>query len=374
MKVENEKLKVNNRSFSGFKTHAELEQAGQMLIDENGNLKGGERFLNDVKSINQDYNHNYLRTEYNQAVQSSQMAAKWQGFEKNKDFINLQYRTVNDERARASHRKLHGVTLPVDDPFWKQYTPPNGWGCRCTVVEVLKEDYPESDSQCSIAIGDEMTDSLKDKIFRFNPGIKTEVFPREHPYLPKRCGSCPLNNGKQLAIKGARGNCGSGCKVFKTIFGTQLKKITESVVGNKYLDRAIAMINKIKPTMDEHNGVLLTDKMFYTGSMRILRRSFDDVLSHQIEDNTLKDWLSDFDFDKISGWKYEGWAPCRKDPKTGKRKHPETHYFLYYSLTIKGKMYWANVKRHKDYHCEVLYTIEKDKPNDIIKGKPPYVK
>lgn len=53
-----------------------------------------------------------------------------------------------------------------------------------------------------------------------------------------------------------------------------------------------------------------------------------------------------------------------------KKKHPETDYFLYYSLKIKGKTYWANVKMHKDYEGEVLYTIEPKKPKDLIKGKP----
>ena len=382
-------LRENAFVFSGFKIHNELGEVTNAfkympeITDDKGNIrpfheisKEVDRILadNKIRGIDARYNQAYLRAEYNQAVQSAQMAAKYHDALSRKDYINLQYRTANDERVRSEHRKLHGVTLPVDDPFWNDYTPPLGWNCRCTIAEVLKDDYPVSDSTRATSTAERITSAPKDKIFRFNPAKENRVFPKQHPYLPKSCNSCPLNNGKQLAIKGARGNCGSGCKRFKTIFGNQLKKITENVVGNKYLDRAIAMINKIKPTMDEHNGVLLTDKMFYTGSMRILRRSFDDVLSHQIEDNTLKDWLSDFDFDKISGWKYEGWAPCRKDPKTGKRKHPESHYFLYYSLTIKGKTYWANVKRHKRYKCEVLYTIENKKPEDLQKGKPPQIK
>ena len=59
------------------------------------------------------------------------------------------------------------------------------------------------------------------------------------------------------------------------------------------------------------------------------------------------------------------------DPKKpNKRKHPEAEYFTYYSLTIKGKTYWANVKMHKDLHGEVLYTIGETRPPDLIKGKP----
>ena len=208
-------LRENAFIFSGFKTHAELEQVSQMLTDEKGNIKPFNEFLNDIQSINQDYNHNYLRTEYNQALQAAQMAGKWADFEKNKDFINLQYRTANDERVRASHRILHGTTLPVDDPFWKQYTPPNGWGCRCTVVAVLKDDYPVQDSHGSIAKAESCFKTPKEKMFKENLAEKKRLFPSKHPYLPKSCNSCPLNNGKQLAVKGSKGDCGKDCKVFK---------------------------------------------------------------------------------------------------------------------------------------------------------------
>ncbi|MCH4828902.1 hypothetical protein EJB19_004110 [Flavobacterium columnare] len=29
------------------------------------------------------------------------------------------------------------MVLPKDDPFWQKYYTPNGWRCRCHVVEVL---------------------------------------------------------------------------------------------------------------------------------------------------------------------------------------------------------------------------------------------
>lgn len=51
-------------------------------------------------------------------------------------FPYLQYIATQDERTRASHRALHGVVLPADDPFWQTHTPPWGWGCRCQVVQI----------------------------------------------------------------------------------------------------------------------------------------------------------------------------------------------------------------------------------------------
>ena len=35
-----------------------------------------------------------------------------------------------------------------------------------------------------------------------------------------------------------------------------------------------------------------------------------------------------------------------------KKKHPETEYFLYYSIEIEGKTFWTNVKMHKHYKGE----------------------
>ncbi len=65
--------------------------------------------------------------------------------------------------------------------------------------------------------------------------------------------------------------------------------------------------------------------------------------------------------------RYEGWAENRPYPpdhkkydpnNPNKKKHPETEYFIYYSMDIKGEKYWVNVKMHKQYG-EVVYTIEK---------------
>lgn len=43
-------------------------------------------------------------------------------------------------RVREGHRVLEGVRLPKEDPFWKKYFPPNGWNCRCTTLEIWKDE------------------------------------------------------------------------------------------------------------------------------------------------------------------------------------------------------------------------------------------
>ncbi len=200
-------LAQNTFIFSGFKTHQELQEVNSLLRDKDGNLRPFDDFKRDVDKLGKEYNQNYLRAEYNHAVQSAQMAAKWQEFVKHKDFVNLQYRTANDERVRAEHAALHGTTLPVDDPFWTKYLPPLGWNCRCTVVEVLKDSYPESNSDEAVRAGDSATSQPSQKIFRFNPGKELKVFPPKHPYLPKGCGNCKYKGHINLVFENEKAIC-----------------------------------------------------------------------------------------------------------------------------------------------------------------------
>jgi len=182
--------KLNNDVFvfSACKTHIQLKEVSTKLVDDNGKIRSYQQFSQDVLSIHNQYNELYLQTEYIFAISSSQMAAKWMDMEKDDDSYNLQYRTAQDDRVRDSHRALQGITLPVSDPFWSLYYPPNGWRCRCTTVQVRKEKYPESDPVDSIKKGEEATTEIdsnnrnKAAMFRFNPGKEAVVFPQSHPY------------------------------------------------------------------------------------------------------------------------------------------------------------------------------------------------
>lgn len=175
-------LENNAFIFSGLKTYHSLNEVGLSLIGDDGGIKPFEKFHEDVAKIDAKYNRNYLYAEYNHAVTSSQMAAKWHDFQQDGDRYNLQYRTANDERVREEHQRLHNITLPVSDPFWEQFMPPNGWNCRCVVVQVRKGRYPKSDSQQAVGIGEQITEEPKKRIFRFNPGKELKVFPDKHPY------------------------------------------------------------------------------------------------------------------------------------------------------------------------------------------------
>lgn len=189
------RLERSNYIFSGIKTFHELNEAFPSLLDENGNRKPFEQFLNDVKKIDSTYNQNYLRAEYNFVQASAQMAAKWEGFMQDGDRYNLQYRTAGDDKVRPEHAVLNRVTLPITDSFWEEYYPPNGWNCRCTVVQVRKSKYPVTPHDEAMALGEEATGKDTKGIFRFNPGIEQKSVPDYNPYTIRRCRDCDIAKG-----------------------------------------------------------------------------------------------------------------------------------------------------------------------------------
>jgi len=195
-----QRLKESNYVFSGFKVFHELKETFPSLIDENGNRKPFEQFLRDVQSVHKTYNSQYLRAEYNFAVQSSLMASKWEQFQQDGDRYYLQYRTAGDERVRISHRMLEDITLPIDSPFWDKYYPPNGWGCRCTVVQVRKSKYPVSDEKQAMNAGSSATVGKHQEMFMFNAGKQMAAFPAYNPYTIKKCITCSKSGFKLAKI------------------------------------------------------------------------------------------------------------------------------------------------------------------------------
>lgn len=185
-----QRLKESDWMFSGMKTFHELNEAFPSLLDESGVRKPFEQFLKDVQSIDETYNRNYLRAEYNFAQGSAEMAARWEDFGEDEDDYYLQYRTAGDDNVRPEHAALNGVTLPMSDKFWKTYYPPNGWNCRCTVVQVLKEKHKATDPEEAMARGVEALAKDKKGMFNFNSGIEQRTFPAYNPYTISRCATC----------------------------------------------------------------------------------------------------------------------------------------------------------------------------------------
>lgn len=219
------RLERSNYVFSGLKTFHELNEAFPSLLDENGNRKTFERFLNDVRKIDETYNSNYLRAEFNFVQASAEMAAKWERFMQDGDRYYLQYRTAGDAKVRPTHAEMAGITLPASDPFWAEFYPPNGWGCRCSVVQVRKSKYPATDHEEAMARGESALELDKKGMFRFNAGMEQKTMPDYNPYTIKRCKDCDMNNGNMKLVFVPENELCAACKLVRTLANADAKQI-----------------------------------------------------------------------------------------------------------------------------------------------------
>lgn len=167
-------LEKNVHVFSAFKTHHQLREATSLLTDKDGKIRPFSDFKEDILKLNEKYNVQWLQTEYNQAIASSQMASVWVDIEQNKDVLPLlQYKTVGDANVRATHAAMDNIIRSVNDTFWDTYFPPNDWGCRCDVVSLDKGEETDLSKQ--------KLPELK-SMFSVNTAKDGVVFPDTHPY------------------------------------------------------------------------------------------------------------------------------------------------------------------------------------------------
>lgn len=249
------KLQQSNYIFSGIKTFHELNEAFPSLLDENGNRKPFERFLNDVQKINDTYNSHYLRAEYNFVQSSAQMAAKWEQFSEDGDRYNLQYRTAGDSKVRPEHAALNGVTLPPSDPFWQTYYPPNGWNCRCTVVQVRKSKYPATPHDEAMKRGEEALQNDTKGIFHFNPGIQQKTFPDYNPYTIRRCNECDIAKGKiKLARAVPENELCQACQILHRLKNEGRQRRLTSEERKSIQESAVTWANKHLPIVTMPDG------------------------------------------------------------------------------------------------------------------------
>lgn len=246
------RLERSNYIFSGMKTFHELNEAFPSLLDENGNRKSFEQFLNDVRKIDKTYNENYLRAEYNFVQASAQMAAKWENFMKDGDRYNLQYRTAGDDKVRPEHAALDRVTLPITDTFWEEYYPPNGWNCRCTVVQVLKTKYPVTPHDEAMALGEEATGKDTKGIFRFNAGIEQKTVPDYNPYTIRRCRDCDITQGKQKLVFIPDNELCAACRLLHKCAGDRTK--SERAIERMHYLHEMEPLLKVKHVKHVEDG------------------------------------------------------------------------------------------------------------------------
>jgi SPP1 gp7 family putative phage head morphogenesis protein len=215
-------------------------------MTRDGKIIPWEDFKAEALKLNDRYNVNHLNAEYQTAKQAAYHASNWEVYLRDeKRFPNLKYRTQGDDRVRDDHHALDGIIAPVGSEFWKKYYPPNGWRCRCYVVqsaekanEKLPEDLP----------------SVKPE-FQLNVGISGQIFNegdesgKPVPYFAlAKTGNLEkaFEQSKEFAPYEVAYKARNGAKVEINIFADQID-LPENFKACKLLADQLKLSSKIRP-------------------------------------------------------------------------------------------------------------------------------
>lgn len=167
-------LQKNVYQFAAAKNWQQMKDITLALIGEDNRLREYEEFKRAATEITGEHTK-WLKTEYNTAVSGGQMASKWADIQRDKEILPfLQFDAVIDKHTTDLCAKLNDVILPVDDPFWKAFYPPNHFNCRSTVRQ-LRNGKPTDKSDIDYP---EIPD-----MFKTNLGDQQLVFPSDSAYF-----------------------------------------------------------------------------------------------------------------------------------------------------------------------------------------------
>lgn len=136
-------FKTNAAVFAAFKNHQQTKELVALLHDEDGNLRSFREFKKLAVQVSEDYNINWLQTEYNTAVRSARSAINWRKWlETEHLYPNLEYLESTASHKRESHLDYVGTILPIRHEWWDTHMPPSAWNCACSVRPTDKEATP----------------------------------------------------------------------------------------------------------------------------------------------------------------------------------------------------------------------------------------
>jgi len=120
-----------------------------------------------------NYNKNWLKTEWATSVAESQAAREFNELMQDDAVEYIEYVTQEDDKVRHDHALLNGAIYPKGHSFWNKYFPPIDFNCRCFTVN------HDSDTKPKVI---KNPPDIKN-FFNTNPAKDRIIFPNAHPYF-----------------------------------------------------------------------------------------------------------------------------------------------------------------------------------------------
>ncbi|MCO7355759.1 DUF935 family protein [Riemerella anatipestifer] len=179
-------MEYNLFEFSASKTESRLASIKELLIDyETKEIRDFASFRVECDKVMDKYNKHWLETEYNLSIAVGQNSAQYIRFmaEKNTVTSFVKYQTAGDSNVRPQHQILNGKIFSLDDKEAMELYPPNGYGCRCEMIQYL------GDPKGKVTRGIEAKNSIyandpkyKNSQFEINRGDLKQVFTKKQFY------------------------------------------------------------------------------------------------------------------------------------------------------------------------------------------------
>ncbi|MBL7902938.1 MAG: DUF935 family protein [Bacteroidia bacterium] len=301
-------LRRNVWVFSGFKTHEILRAISDKLVDEKGQVREWGSFKKEVLNLDDRYNVNYLKTEYDHALVSAQQAAQWLDIQRTKEALPLlRFVATLDDRTTDICNGLNDVTLPADHDFWKTHFLPLHWHERSLIQQLANGQITDMSKVKIPAL---------DAMFKNNVGISGVAFPKSHPYYETSLSTArKIEEAANIAhIRDAREEVRSWGKKAVAVYG-----------------------NKYKLNLSEFETLTL-------------RRSDVKDITGKSHSNAPEAYRRIMNISALfKDAKYVGWSPEVKG-------HEAVIKWLYYEVEIAGELSYLNVMfdTHGEYRLHSI--------------------
>ncbi len=168
-------LRQNIYAFSAARSLKEMQVFNDLLVGDDGKIKPFTQFRNDLSKAGKVFNVVHLKTDYDTAVNSAQIA---QSFNEFSDEDYLEVRTTGAENVCPICGGFNGFTRLKTDPILEKICPPFHPNCNCKFIPGLERNVAKHPNGNALLKTQKVTPA-----FQSNPAINKVVFTDDYPMM-----------------------------------------------------------------------------------------------------------------------------------------------------------------------------------------------